>query len=251
MDLATIIGIILGFALILMAIMVGGDLGMFINVPSLLIVVGGTLSAMFTKHKMSEVFGSVGVMMNAFFVKQEKAEEVIGQLIDMANIARKDGILALEKVKSEDLFLQSAINHCVDGADPEFLESVLNKEVVYLAQRHQKGIDIFNGMGDTAPAFGMIGTLVGLVQMLASMEDPASIGPAMAVALLTTLYGSIIANIIAIPIATKLEAYSKEEQMIRQVIIDGMIGIQKGVNPRMLQEALKAALPPSQREILE
>ncbi|MBF0371404.1 MAG: MotA/TolQ/ExbB proton channel family protein [Magnetococcales bacterium] len=251
MDLATIIGLVLGFALIIMAIMLGGDIGMFINIPSLLMVVGGTIAAMFVKHKMSEVFGSVGVMMKAFLVKVEEPEQIIGQLTDMANIARKDGILALEKVKSEDAFLQNAINHCVDGADPDFLEAVLNKDLEYLAQRHDKGIALWEGIGETAPAFGMIGTLVGLVQMLASMEDPSSIGPAMAVALLTTLYGSIVANLIAIPIAIKLGSYSKEEQLTRQVVIDGMIGIQKGVNPRMLQESLKAALPPSLREMAE
>ncbi|OSM02479.1 motility protein A [Magnetofaba australis] len=248
MDLATVIGIVLGFGLILMAIMLGGELGMFINVPSLLIVIGGTIAAMFIKHKMSDVFGSVGIMMKAFLVKQENPDQVIGQLIDMANIARKDGILALEKVKSDDPFLQGAVNHCVDGADPEFLEGVLNKDLEYLADRHAKGIAIWEGIGETAPAFGMIGTLIGLVQMLATMDDPSSIGPAMAVALLTTLYGSIFANVIAIPIAVKLDMYSKDEQMTRQIIIDGMIGIQKGVNPRMLQEALKAALPPSMRD---
>jgi chemotaxis protein MotA len=248
MDLATVIGMVLGFALIIMAIMLGGDIIMFINVPSLLIVVGGTIAAMLIKHKMDEVFSSVGVLMKAIMVTTSDPEATINTLVDMANIARKDGILALEKVKSDNPFLQGAINHCVDGADPEFLESVLTKDLEYLADRHKKGIDIWDGVGETAPAFGMIGTLIGLVQMLASMEDPSSIGPAMAVALLTTLYGSIVANVVAIPIAVKLSGYSKEEQMVRQIVIDGMIGIQRGVNPRMLQEALKAALPPSQRD---
>lgn len=249
MDLATIIGIVMGFSLIFMAIMLGGDIIMFINLPSFLIVIGGTLSAMFVRYKMSDVFGAIGIMMKAFFVKPHEPDMVIGQLIDMANIARKDGILALEKVKSEDSFMQGAINHCVDGADPEFLESVLDKEIAYLVGRHEKGIGIWEAVGEVAPAFGMIGTLIGLVQMLANMNDPSTIGPAMAVALLTTLYGSIIANLVAIPIAGKLEGYSKEERLVRQVITDGMIGIQKGVNPRMLQEALKAALPPDQRDI--
>ncbi|MBF0186563.1 MAG: MotA/TolQ/ExbB proton channel family protein [Magnetococcales bacterium] len=249
MDLATIGGIVMGFTLIILAIVLGGDFGMFVNPPSLLIVIGGTVSTMFIKHKMSEVFGSVGVLMKAIIIKQENPEQMISQLIDMANIARKDGILALERVKSDDPFLQGAVNHCVDGADPEFLEAVLNKELDYLGERHEKGVAIWEGVGDAAPAFGMIGTLIGLVQMLATMDDPSAIGPAMAVALLTTLYGSIIANVIALPIAVKLSAYSAEEQMSRRIIIDGMIGIQKGVNPRMLQEALKAALPPRLRDI--
>ncbi len=248
MDIATVIGLVLGFALIFMAILMGGDVVIFINVPSLLIVLGGTIAMLFVKHKMDEVFGSIGILMKAIMVTPSDPEGTINQLVDLANIARKDGILALEKVKSDNPFLQGAINHCVDGADPEFLESVLSKDLEYLAERHKKGSDIWDGAGETAPAFGMIGTLVGLVQMLASMEDPSSIGPAMAVALLTTLYGSIVANVVAIPIAVKLQAYSKEEQQVRQIVIDGMIGIQKGVNPRMLQEALKAALPPSQRD---
>ncbi|MGN7611570.1 motility protein A [Magnetococcales bacterium HHB-1] len=248
MDLATVTGLVLGISLVTTAIMLGGDLGMFINPPSVLIVIGGTISAMFVRHRMSEVFGSISIMMKAFVVNQAKPEDMIGQLIDMANIARKDGILALERIKSDDPFLQSAVNHCVDGADPDFLRDVLTKDLEYLADRHQKGIDLWDGVGDSAPAFGMIGTLIGLVQMLATMDDPSAVGPAMAVALLTTLYGSLIANLFAIPLTSKLTMYSREEQMIRQVIIDGMIGIQKGVNPRMLQEALKAALPPKMRD---
>ncbi|MBF0195841.1 MAG: MotA/TolQ/ExbB proton channel family protein [Magnetococcales bacterium] len=248
MDIATVIGVVLGFGLIFMAMLMGGTLAMFVNVPSLLIVIGGTIAAMFIKHRMDEVFASIGVLMKAINVTKSDPESTINTLVDMANIARKDGILALEKVKSENTFLQGAINHCVDGADPEFLESVLTKDLEYLATRHKRGADIWDGVGETAPAFGMIGTLVGLVQMLAAMEDPSSIGPAMAVALLTTLYGSIVANVVAIPMAVKLNGYSQEEQIERQIIIDGMIGIQKGVNPRMLQEALKAALPPALRD---
>ncbi len=249
MDLATISGLVMGFALMIIAIMLGGDIGMFINPPSLLIVIGGTFSHILVKYKMSDVFATVGIMMNAFVAKTHNAEQVIGQLIDMANIARKDGILALERVKSDDPFLQGAVNHCVDGADPEFLEEILYKELEYQEGRHQKGIAQWDAIGEAAPAFGMIGTLIGLVQMLATMDAPSAFGPAMAVALLTTLYGSVIANLMAIPIAGKLQNYSDEEMLLRQIIIDGMIGIQKGVNPRMLQEALKAALPPRLRDI--
>ncbi|MBF0625249.1 MAG: MotA/TolQ/ExbB proton channel family protein [Magnetococcales bacterium] len=248
MDVATILGFVLGHALIFYAIMIGGDVGQFVDIPSVLIVVGGSTATMFTRHKMNEVFASLGTLMKAIIVKPQNPEEVIGQLVDMANVARKDGILALEKVKVEDPFLQSAINHCVDGADPEFLEGILNKEVSYLAARHGKNITFWEGMGELTPVFGMIGTLIGLVQMLAAMDDPSTIGPAMAVALITTLYGAMIANMIALPIAFKLGQYSADEQVVRQVIIDGMIGIQKGVNPRMLEEALKTVLPPSKRE---
>ncbi|MBF0108022.1 MAG: MotA/TolQ/ExbB proton channel family protein [Magnetococcales bacterium] len=247
MDLATIIGILLAFSVVVAGILIDGGLMMFVNIPGLLIVVGGTIATMLIRHKPRDVIGSVHVLARAFFVKVHEPEKVIGQIIEMANIARKDGILALEKFKSDDPFLQGAINHCVDGADPEFLGSVLSKELSYLAERHARGMGIWEGVAEMAPAFGMIGTLVGLVQMLANISDPAAIGPGMAIAFLATFYGSLIAYGIAIPVCTKLETYSKDEQMVKQVIIDGMIGIQKGVNPRLLQEALLAALPPSQR----
>ena len=249
MDLATIIGLVVAFSLLIGAVMLGGSIAMFIDIPSILIVIGGSVAALFIKFRMGEVFSVVGILGKAFFNQSQDIDRIIGQLVDMANIARKDGILALEKVKSEDPFMQGAINHCVDGADPDFLESVLIKDLDYLSARHDKGISIVEFIGDVAPAFGMIGTLIGLVQMLANMSDPNSIGPAMAVALITTLYGAILANVVAIPLAGKLGMYSKDERLVRQVIIDGMIGIQKGVNPRMLQEALKTALPPEQREL--
>ncbi|HIJ85180.1 MAG: Flagellar motor protein PomA [Magnetococcales bacterium] len=248
MDIATIVGIVLALAVVIGGISIDGGIMMFINIPGILIVVGGTLATMLVRHKMVDVMGSFNVLMRAVFVKTQEPEKVIGQIIEMANIARKDGILALEKFKSSDPFLQGAINHCVDGADPEFLQSVLTRELNYLSERHLRGIGIWEGVAEMAPAFGLIGTLVGLVQMLANMADPSSIGPAMAVAILATLYGTLIANVVAIPMCTKLATYSQDEQMVRQVVIDGMIGIQKGVNPRLLHEALKAALPPSRRD---
>ncbi|MBF0282843.1 MAG: MotA/TolQ/ExbB proton channel family protein [Magnetococcales bacterium] len=249
MDIATVIGLILAWALVIWAILMGGKLSLFVDVPSIVIVFGGVFAVSFVRHRMGEVFASIGVLMKAILVKQAPPEDVITQLVDMANIARKDGILALERVKSDDTFLQTAVNHCVDGADPEFLQSVLEKELEYLGERHKRNIEFWSGVGELGPAMGMIGTLIGLVQMLASMDDPAAIGPAMAVAILTTLYGALLANIVALPMAYKLGNYSKDEQLNRQIIIDGIIGIQKGVNPRMLQEALKAALPPKRRDL--
>ena len=249
MDLASIIGLVMGASLLIGAVLLGGTIQMFIDVPSILIVIGGTFSALFVKYRLGEVFSVIGIVGKAFFNKSQEIDRVIGQLVDMANIARKDGILALEKVKSDDVFLQGAINHCVDGADPDFLEGVLNKDLQYLIDRHDKGIGIVETVGDVAPAFGMIGTLIGLVQMLANMSDPNSIGPAMAMALITTLYGAIVANLVAIPLSGKLGMYSNDERLVKQVIIAGMTGIQKGINPRMLQEALKTALPPDQREL--
>lgn len=248
MDLSTILGLVGGFGLMLWAILIGGTLKMFIDIPSVLIVFGGTLGALMIKFRLNEILGIATVIMKTFFNTRPEVDRVIGQLVDMANIARKDGILALEKIKSEDMFMQSAINHCVDGADPEFLETVLGKDLEYLIKRHQRCIDILASAADFGPAMGMIGTLIGLVQMLANMADPNTIGPAMAVALITTLYGALLANLVCTPMAGKLTLYSEDERLVRQVIIDGMVGIQKGVNPRMLQEALKAAIAPKQRE---
>ncbi|MBF0190531.1 MAG: MotA/TolQ/ExbB proton channel family protein [Magnetococcales bacterium] len=247
MDIATIIGLVMGFGLMGWAILIGGSFMLFVDIPSMIIVFGGTICTMFIKHTMQEVFGSVGIFMKAILNEPKNPEEYATHLINLANLARKDGILSLEKIKVDDSFLQLAINLCVDGADPAFVEEMLNKEVSYLNERHSNWIAIYEGIAEAAPAFGMIGTLIGLVQMLADMSDPAKIGPAMAVALITTFYGAFLANLVAIPIAVKLKAYSQKEQVVRQMVIDGMVGIQKGINPRMLQHALRAAVPPIQR----
>ncbi len=249
MDLATVIGLVMGFGLMVVAILMGGTLRMFLDAPSLMIVLGGVVATLFVKYRMSEVLSTMVVVTKAFVNERPDVERMIGQLIDMANVARKDGILALEKMKSPDPFLQSAINHCVDGADPDFLEVVLTKNLDYLTARHQRSISILDTIAEMAPAFGLVGTLIGLVQMLANMSDPNTIGPAMALALMATLYGAVLANLVATPLSGKLTLYSEDEQLVRRVIIDGMVGIQKGINPRMLQEALRAALPPKKRSV--
>ncbi len=247
MDIATIIGLLAGFGLIGWAILMGGSFILFIDVPSIIIVFGGTLCAMFIKHSMQDVLGSFGIFLKSIINEPKKPEIYVAKMSELANLSRKDGLLALEKYKVDDPFLQMGINLCVDGADPEFVASVLNKELSYLNERHAGWIAIYEGIGEAAPAFGMIGTLIGLVQMLADMSDPSKIGPSMAVALITTFYGAFIANLVAIPVAIKLKDYSQKEQVVRKVIIDGLVGIQKGVNPRMLQYSLVAPVPPSQR----
>ncbi|MBF0437642.1 MAG: MotA/TolQ/ExbB proton channel family protein [Magnetococcales bacterium] len=247
MDIATIFGLVAGFSLITWAILMGGKFILFVDVPSVIIVFGGTICVLFVKHTLQEVFGSVGVFMKAILVEPKNPEDYVTQLTNLANLARKDGILAMEKVKVDDGFLQLAINLCVDGATPDFLEETLNKELDCLAERHSNWIAVYEGIGDTAPAFGMIGTLIGLVQMLADMNDPSKIGPSMAVALITTFYGAFLANMVALPIAAKLKSYSQKEQLIRKMVIDAIVGIQKGINPNMLKLSLKAAVPPIQR----
>ncbi len=247
MDLGTIVGLLLGIILLVGSIMVGGSIGIFFNMPSILIVVGGTIASSFISFSLADVIGAFKVAMNAFFYKLEPPEEIIKELVTLANIARREGLLKLEKQPVKNPFLKKAIMYCVDGHEADFIEEVLTKEVALTAERHEVGQNLFKTMGELSPAFGMIGTLIGLVQMLSSMEDPKSIGPAMAVALLTTLYGAVLANLVFNPIANKLGLRSQEEELNYRLIIEGVLGLQKGLNPRILEEVLKTFLPTKKR----
>ena len=247
MDLGTVIGLVAGFALIISAILLGGSLGAFIDVPSILIVIGGAICATLIRFTLGDVINSISVAMNAFFAKSQPPTEIIEELVTLSNIARKEGLLKLEKQPVEDPFLKKAIMYCVDGHEAEFIQEVLEREIELTMDRHNLGKSVFDGIGDAAPAFGMIGTLVGLVNMLGNMKDPASIGPAMAVALLTTLYGAIIANLFELPISDKLKRRSQEEELNKRLVVEGVLGLQKGLNPRVLEELLKTFLPPKKR----
>ncbi len=234
MDIGTIIGLIGGVILIVIAILLGGSLSAFVDVPSVFIVFGGATAATFIRFTLPDVINSISVAMNAFFAKSQPPEEIIEELVTLSNIARKEGLLKLEKQPVSDSFLKKAIMYCVDGHEAEFIQDVLDKEIELTVERHGLGKGIFDAIGDSAPAFGMIGTLVGLVNMLGNMSDPASIGPSMAVAMLTTLYGAIIANLIALPIADKLKRRSQEEELNKRLVLEGVLGLQKGLNPRVL-----------------
>jgi chemotaxis protein MotA len=247
MDIGTIIGLVSGFGLIISAILLGGSLGAFVDIPSVLIVIGGAICATLIRFTLGDVINSMSVAMNAFFVKSQAPAEIIEELVTLSNIARKEGLLKLEKQPIEDPFLKKAIMYCVDGHEAEFIQEVLEKEIDLTLERHGLGKGVFDGIGDAAPAFGMIGTLVGLVNMLGNMSDPASIGPAMAVALLTTLYGAVLANLVALPIADKLKRRSQEEELNKRLVLEGVLGLQKGLNPRVLEELLKTFLPPKMR----
>lgn len=249
MDIATIIGLVLGTALLFIAILSGGSLLLFINMPSVMIVAGGTFATVMIRFGMKDVINGIKVGMNTFFARLSNPQEVIQEIVNLANIARKNGLIVLEQQPIEDPFLKKAIMYCVDGHEAEFIEEVLKKEVSLTVERHEVGRKTFGSMGDAAPAFGMIGTLVGLVQMLANMSDPASIGPSMAVALLTTLYGAILANLIFLPLADKLALRSQEEERNRRLIIEGVLGILKGLNPRVMEEFLQTFLPPKDRSV--
>jgi len=247
MDIATIIGFIFGTVILAAAIVMGGSVMLFVNIPSVLIVVGGTLATVFIRFGLTEIINSFKVAMNAFIARLSNPQTIIKEIVKLANIARKNGLIVLEQQPIEDAFLKKAIMYCVDGHEADFIHEVLQKEVDLTVERHEVGKKVFIGMGDAAPAFGMIGTLVGLVQMLANMEDPQTIGPAMAVALITTLYGAVIANFIMLPMADKLELRSQEEERNRKLIIEGVLGILKGLNPRVMEEFLETFLPPKER----
>jgi len=247
MDIGTIVGLVVGIVLILTAIFLGGSLTAFIDVPSILIVFSGTIATTFIRFTLPDVINSISVAMKAFFAKPQAPEEIIQELVTLSNIARKEGLLKLEKQPISDPFLKKAIMYCVDGHEADFIQEVLDKEIELTIERHGLGQGIFSAMGDAAPAFGMIGTLVGLVNMLGNMKDPASIGPAMAVALLTTLYGAIIANLFVLPISDKLKRRSQEEELNKRLVVEGVLGLQKGLNPRVLEELLKTFLPPKKR----
>ena len=258
MDIATVIGLLGGTALVVSAIFMGGSAVMFLNVPGMLIVIGGTFAAAFIKFSMNDVINSFKVGIKAFTVQIDPPEDNIKKMVNFAKVARKEGLIALEKAKenmkkaqkkkgAQDEFIGKALDYLATGYDQELIESMMNKEIRFTARRHTIGQNVFKGMGDSAPAFGMIGTLIGLVQMLANMSDPASIGPAMAVALLTTLYGALIANLVCLPLADKLALRSKEEQESRNIILDAVIGISSGMAPIALEESLKVYLKPKDR----
>jgi chemotaxis protein MotA len=248
-DLATLIGIIGAFAFIIGAMITSGGLGLFIDVPSILIVVAGSLFVVMMKFNLKQFLGSIKIGMKAFMFKLDKPEDLIEQSVTMADAARKGGFLALEEAIITNSFMQKAIDMLVDGHDGDVVRNALEKDIALTEDRHKTGISIFKAMGDVAPAMGMIGTLVGLVAMLSNMDDPKSIGPSMAVALLTTLYGAVIANMIAIPMADKLSLRMNEELLNRNLIMDAVLAIQDGQNPRVIEGFLKNYLTEKSREI--
>lgn len=221
---------------------------MFVDVPSILIVFGGTTAVTFIKFPAAHTMASFKIARNAFFHKSETTTELISKAVELADITRKEGVLGLEKVEIENAFLAKGVQLIVDGNEEELVLRALKTDINLTIERHDMGNVIFKSIGDGAPAMGMIGTLIGLVAMMANLSDPAAIGPAMAVALLTTLYGAIFANAIAIPIADKLSFRSTEERLNKQLILEIIKNIQNGTNPRLLSELLEGYLPPSLRD---
>lgn len=247
MDLATLIGLVGTCIVMLTAIVLGGSVGGFVDPAAIVLVIGGTLLVTLMKFSFRQFGNAARVAIKAFIYRVPEAEALIDASIHLANQARASGLLALEEADVPDEFFKKALDLVVDGHDPEVVRSILTKDLDLTLKRHRDGQAIFKAIGDAAPAMGMIGTLIGLVQMLGSMNDPKQIAPAMAVALLTTLYGAMIANVIAIPIADKLAMRSTDERLAKSLIIDAVMSIQDGQHPRVMQDLLKNYLPKSRR----
>ncbi len=247
MDLASLVGIVGAFGIILVAMVLGGSVLVFVNVPSLLVVVGGSIFVVLSKFTMSNFFSALRASGKAFKFQSVEPVALIDEVVGLADEARKGGLLSLEGKEVSHPFLSAGIRLLVDGHEPEVVQETMTKEMKKAADRHAQAATLFTTTGDVAPAMGMIGTLVGLVQMLSAMDDPKSIGPAMAVALLTTLYGAMIANMVTLPIADKLKMRAKEEALVQSMIIDAITSIQAGQNPRVIRGLLNTYLPSGKR----
>ena len=249
MDIATLVGLVLAFGLTLWGIMLGGSLSQFWDAPSVAIVIGGTVAALLICFPLARVVGLAAILRKTVLATPQDPAEVIGKMVRYAERARREGMLALEEESENetDDFLRKGLRLAVDGTDPQLLEKILETDIGQLETRHKSGKSILEQGGTFAPAFGMIGTLIGLVNMLAALEDPSSIGAGMATALITTFYGALLANAVFLPLATKLEVRSGEEILVREMIIDGIMAIQSGDSPRIVEEKLKSFLSPVQR----
>lgn len=249
MDIGTLVGIIFGIGIVVGAIAIGGGAGFF-DVPSLMITIGGAFSATLINFPLPKIIGTMGIVRKAFLSRDKDYLAIYNRLSDFAIRARRDGILGLENdVESlDDIFMQKGLRMAVDGNSAEVIEAVLEQDIASMVERHQIGHGIFGALANYAPAFGMIGTLIGLVQMLRNLDDPSSIGMGMSVALITTLYGALVANIIALPIQGKLEQRTGEEVAIRRMVLQGILSIQQGDSPRVAQEKLRSYMPPALRK---
>lgn len=253
MDIATFLGLVLGFGFIVWGIMTSGEIITYIHLSSLFIVLGGTAGATMIAYPIKDLKGIGKIFKKAFFYKETPVNGVIEEIIELANVARKEGLLALEEFGDnlDDEFLKKGINLIVDGTDPELVRNILETELTFLEERHDQAKGILESMGTYSPAFGMIGTLIGLINMLKEMDDPATIGPNMSVALITTFYGSLFANIIFLPLAQKLSVRSKSEILLKELMVEGLLSIQAGENPRIIEEKLKTFITPIQRKKLQ
>lgn len=254
MDIASLIGFLLGVGMFIFGVASGEDgfsaLGNFWDLASVLITIGGSLAGVLASNTMEDFLNGLKGFTRIFKSAAVDIGEVIKNIIDLSNIARKEGLLALEEAANgiEDQFLKKGVMLVVDGTDPELVRGILETDLTCIETRHKKVIGFWQKWGELGPAWGMIGTLIGLINMLTKLDDPSAIGPAMAVALITTLYGSLIANWLCAPVANKLSVNNDMEIMVKEVTVEGLLSIQAGENPRVIEEKLKSFLSPKMRE---
>ncbi|MDK2902719.1 MAG: chemotaxis protein MotA [Clostridiales bacterium] len=253
MDIATIAGLIAGIAFIAIGILLNASLLTYYDLPSIMITLGGTIASTLISYPLTNVFNTLGIIKNVFFAKKQNPKDIMDIILNMANTARREGLLALEEAayQLDDPFMRKGILLVVDGTDPELVKNIMETELNYIEERHKQGWGILESMGNYAPAFGMIGTLIGLINMLKNLNDPDTIGPNMAVAIITTFYGSVLANLIFLPMAQKLKVRSAEEMLLKELVLEGVLSIQAGENPRIIEEKLKAFLPPRLLSVAE
>lgn len=249
MDLGLLFGFIGTWILVSWSLMSSGPLHIYLNWPSVILVFGGSIAIIFFAYPVGYVKKIFAIVKKGLFYDSKRIDQLIEDMVSFAEIARRDGILSLENTAKdiEDPFIVRGIQMAVDGTDPELIEQIMSTELDNLVGRHEVGKAMLDSVGKYAPAFGMIGTLVGLVAMLANMKDPSSIGSGLAVALLTTLYGALIANAAALPLSDRLARRSSEEVLYKTIIIKGVMAIQSGDNPRVVEQKLRTFLPPSAR----
>ncbi|QEH69603.1 MotA/TolQ/ExbB proton channel family protein [Cellulosilyticum sp. ST5] len=254
MDISTIIGLVSGIVFVLISIVLGdGRIMLFIDYPSILIVFGGIISALFVSYPIPKLLEGLKTGKHVFSKQEIDPTEVISKINELALSARKEGLLALEEIAQgmDDPFLQKGILLIVDGTDAELLRSILETEIAFVENRHKDNQKFWDSIAELGPAWGMIGTLIGLIIMLDNLNDPSTLGPKMAVALVTTFYGSMIANLVATPISNKLSLRSNDEILHKQVMVEGLLSIQAGENPRVIEEKLKAFLSPGTRRVFD
>lgn len=255
MDIATIVGLVIGVFFFAMSVILDkgvSGLVAFWNAPSVMITIGGAFASVMIIHPMDKFINGLKAVSKVFKNQVMDEASAIKNIIELSNVARKEGLLALEEAADgiDDVFLKKGIMLVVDGTDPELVRNILETELIFIGGRHKEVITWWEKLGEMGPAWGMIGTLIGLINMLGSLDDPSAIGPAMAVALLTTMYGSLLANLVAQPFADKMKIKSSQEQLLKEVMIEGLLSIQAGENPRVIEEKLKAFLAPALRATL-
>ena len=251
MDKGTVIGVVSGLGLVMVSMIMGGGIGPFIDIPSLVMVVGGTIAATLVNFQFEDVMGLMKVTKKLINTTPMTPQKYIEQIVSISKKARTNGLLAIEEdlEKVDEDFMKVTLQHVVNGTEAEDLDKIMQAELAIMTQRHKTGQQIFTAMGAYAPAFGMVGTLVGLILMLQNLSDPSAVGPGMAMAMITTFYGALFANLLFIPMSGKLKMRSEQEIQFKEMLLMGILAVQAEESPRVIQNKLLSFLPPAERSL--